>query len=336
MRAGVLREAGRIDVEDVPEPVAGARDVVLDVIACGVCGSDLHVFAAGSQPGQVMGHEFAGTVRALGGAVEGIAVGDRLTGLPIQPCGRCHRCVTGRAHLCAVWATRSVAFGLPGAFAERVRIPDAVLGGNVHRLPAGVDFEAGAQVEPLAVAVHAVRRARPVPGRPAVVFGLGPIGLHAAQVLAAAGAHPVLGVERSPLRRAIGAQLGISTVAAPAQIRELLGEREVELVVEASGAGELVAAAVDTVRPGGTLVLVALYHRPAAVDLGAVVRQEITVVGSAMVTPADFADAIDLIASGSVATAPLVTHRRELAEIMDAFAVQRDPAGSVKVLIAPA
>src|SRR3989442_34747 len=117
MRAGVLRGAGRIDVEDLPDPVAGTGDVVLNVAACGVCGSDLHLFAAGATPGQVMGHEFAGTVREVGSAVDGIAVGDRLTGLPIQPCGRCRRCVTGRAHLCEVWSTRSVAFGLPGAFA---------------------------------------------------------------------------------------------------------------------------------------------------------------------------------------------------------------------------
>lgn len=339
VRACVLREAGRIEVVDVPEPVAGRHDLVLDVAWCGVCGSDLSAVADGRTAGQVMGHEFAGTVREVGAAVTGIAVGDRLTGLPIQPCGRCRCCVTGRAHLCGVWATRSVAFGLPGAFADRVRIPDAVLGGNVHRLPEGVDLEAGAQVEPLSVAVHALRRVSPAAGRPAVVLGLGPIGLHAAQVLRAAGADPVLGVERSALRRTVAEGLGVRTLDGGgdlgARIRAEVGGREVDLVVEASGAAPLVAAALDAVRPGGTLVLVALYHHPVAVDLGDVVRREITVTGSAMVTPADFTDAVDLLRSGRVTTSGLVTHRRPLADIADAFAVQADAERSVKVLVHP-
>ncbi|OLT02077.1 hypothetical protein BJF90_04695 [Pseudonocardia sp. CNS-004] len=340
MRACVLKEAGRIDVEDVPEPVAGAHDVVLDVAACGVCGSDLASLAAGRTPGQVMGHEFAGTVREVGRAVTGITPGDRLTGLPIQPCGRCRRCVTARPHLCDVWATRSLAFGLPGAFAERLRIPDAVLGGNVHRLPDGIGFEDGAQVEPLSVAVHALRRAAPAAGRPAVVLGLGPIGLHAAQVLRAAGAHPVFGVERSAVRRAIGDGLGVHTLDGTgdvaARIHDELGGREVDLVVEASGAAPLVSAALDTVRAGGRLVLVALYHRPLPIELGDVVRREITVTGSAMVSPADFADAIDLIRAGAVATAGLVTHRYPLDDVMGAFHAQSDTDNSVKVMIRPA
>ncbi|OLT19477.1 hypothetical protein BJF78_10965 [Pseudonocardia sp. CNS-139] len=174
----------------MPEPVIGPRDVLLDVRACGVCGSDLHAFTRGhhTPDGQIMGHEFSGAVLEVGREVDGIAVGDRLTGLPIQPCGRCRRCLGGAVHLCEVWTTRSIAFGLPGAFAERLRIPDATLGRNVHRLPDTAEFTDGALVEPTAVAAHAVAQAQVPAGEPAVVLGLGTIGMQVGQLLLAAAA----------------------------------------------------------------------------------------------------------------------------------------------------
>jgi (R,R)-butanediol dehydrogenase / meso-butanediol dehydrogenase / diacetyl reductase len=342
MLAGVFRGAGRMPVEEVPDPVAGPRDVVLDVRACGVCGSDLHSFRSGAhaRDGQIMGHEFAGAVLDVGREVDGIAVGDRLTSLPIQPCGRCRRCLGGAPHLCEVWTTRSIAFGLPGAFAERLRIPDAVLGGNVHRLPDNAEFTDGALIEPTAVAAHAVRQAQARPGEPAVVLGLGTIGLQVAQILLAAGAAPVIGVDLSPLRREIGARLGITTVdgaggtaALRTALHQHLGEREVPLMVEASGAAPLVATAVELVRPRGTIVLVALYHRLTEFDAMAAVQREITLRGSANVTPEDFRDAISLLGHGRVRMQPLITHRLPLEEVEQAFRTQADAEASVKVMV---
>ena len=329
MRAGVFRGAGLLTVEEVPDPVAGPRDVLVEVAACGVCGSDVHVWNAGRDEwaGQVMGHEFAGTVLEVGAEVDGIRTGDRLTGLPIQPCGECDRCRAGLTHLCAVWTTRSIAFGLPGAFAERLRIPDARLGYNVHRLPGGVTVEDGALVEPLAVAVHAVRRAGAVTGRSALVLGLGPIGLHAGQALRAGGADPVFGVDRSATRRAVAASLGLVA------LDDATAAGQVDVVVEASGAPALVEQAMTATRPGGTVVLVALYHRPATFDAMGAVQREITVRGSANVTPQDFTDAIALLADGRAAAAPLISHRYPLAEIQQAFHTQADQSGSVKVLV---
>src|SRR5919204_4952129 len=215
MRAGVFRGIRQVPIEDVPDPEPGPRDIVLDVKACGICGSDLHTYAEGllASPGQVMGHEFAGEVVAVGAAVAGIAVGDRVTALPIQPCGACERCREGNRHLCEVWTTRSIGYGLPGGFAERLRIPDAVLDDNVHRLPDALGFEDGALVEPLAVGVHAVGRATIRPGDMALVLGLGTIGLQVAQVLRARGVERVIGADLSPLRRAVASELGVTAVA---------------------------------------------------------------------------------------------------------------------------
>jgi 2-desacetyl-2-hydroxyethyl bacteriochlorophyllide A dehydrogenase len=346
MRAGVFRGRGRIVVEDVPDPVAGPADVVLDVHGCGVCGSDVGQFRAGTaRDGQVMGHEFAGTVVEVGARVAGIAEGDLLTGLPIQPCGDCRRCKAGLAHLCERWTTRSIAFGLPGGFAERLHIPAARLGHNVHRLPdlpgdAGAALEAGTLVEPLSVAVHAVRLADAGPGRSAVVTGLGTIGLQAAQTLRAKGCAPVIGVDPSPLRRSVAEGLGIVTVdptvgeeALAGTLSALTGEAEADIVVEASGVGALVAGAMEIVRPRGTVVLVALYHAPATFEPMRAVQREVVLRGSANVTPDDFRDAIELIGSGAVATAPLLTHRVPLERVQEAFESRLDANASVKVLV---
>ena len=347
MRAGVFRGKGRIEVEDVPDPVAGAGDVVLDVHGCGVCGSDVGQFRAGSaRDGQVMGHEFAGRVVEVGARVEGIAEGDLLTGLPIQPCGDCRRCRAGLAHLCERWTTRSIAFGLPGGFAEKLRIPEARLGANVHRLPdiAGATpdavLDAGTLVEPLSVAVHAVRLAEPAQGRSAVVIGLGTIGLQAAQTLRAKRCGPVVGVDPSPVRRAVAEELGIVTVdptvgddALAGTLCALTGDAEADIVVEASGVGALVAAAMEIVRPRGTVVLVALYHSPATIEPMRAVQREVVLRGSANVTPEDFRDAIELIGSGAVATTPLLTHRLPLERVQEAFEAQLDANASVKVLV---
>lgn len=342
MLAGVFRGVGKMPVEEVPEPVAGPRDVVLDVRACGVCGSDLHAFKAGHHTpnGQIMGHEFAGAVLEVGREVDGIAVGDRLTGLPIQPCGRCRRCLSAAVHLCEVWTTRSIAFGLPGAFAERLRIPDAELGRNVHRLPDGAEFTDGALIEPTAVAAHAVAQAQPPAGEPAVVLGLGAIGLQVGQLLLAAGARPVIGVDLSALRRDVGDKLGMTAIDGAggldgirAGLHDVIGEREVAVVVEASGAAPLVQQAVELVRPRGTVVLVALYHRMTEFSPMRAVQKEVTLRGSANVTPADFREAIGLLGDGRIRMQPLITHRLPLTEVEEAFRAQSDAATSVKVMV---
>lgn len=335
MRAAVFRGVRRMPVERVPDPVAGPGDIVLDVRACGVCGSDLHAYASGKfagGAGQIMGHEFAGEVRTVGSEVRDIAVGDRVTAVPIQPCGSCVRCRADLGHLCAVWNTRSIAFGLPGGFAERVRVPDAVLGGNVHRLPDALSYEAGALVEPLAVAVHAVRQADLGAARSAVVLGLGTIGLHIAQVLAARGVTRIVGVDRSALRRTAAEGLGL-TVADDAAA---LDEDAYDLAFEVTGAAPLLRHAARLVRPRGTVVVVALYENPGEFDANVLVHKEVTMRGTAMVTADDFRTSVGLLSADPAAAAALVTHRLPLDGIAEAFETQLDPAATIKVMITDA
>ena len=340
MRAAVFRGPRALEIVDHDEPRAGEHDVVVAVRACGVCGSDLHAFVEGGPvvlPGQVMGHEFAGEVIEVGGGVRDIDVGDRVAGLPIVACGECRRCVSGRRSLCDRWIGRSIGFGLPGAFAERVRIPDAVLGTNVHRLPDHVSYPAGALAEPLAVAVRAVDQSGARPGQAAVVLGLGSIGLQIVQVLRARGITQIVGVNRSKLRRDVATRLGVVTVAGGPGVVERIGQalagREADVVFEASGVSDLVQTTLEVAAPGGVVVLVGVYGSDAVISPVLVLLKELTLRGSSTYMPSQFAEAVDLLASGRVEADPLITHRRGLEDTAAAFEDQLHPSRAVKAIV---
>jgi 2-desacetyl-2-hydroxyethyl bacteriochlorophyllide A dehydrogenase len=348
VRAGVFRGVRDIAVEDVPEPDAGPRDVVVEVAACGICGSDLHTFSEGAfvAPGQVMGHEFAGEVVAVGDEVAGIGVGDRVTVVPILACGRCPRCLEGMEHLCETGLAASIAYGLPGAFARYVRIPNAVLGRNVYRLPAELSLEDGAFVEPLAVAVHAVSLAAPRPTETAVVLGLGSIGQGVVQVLKAFGVGRVIAADVSPLRLQSAAQHGADDVIDGRtqdpleRVRELLGPgaygagSRADLVFECSGVPRLLAEAIAMSRNGGRVLVTALYDGDVPIGANAIVQKELSVRGT-FAYRGDFATAIELLRTGRVQAEPLVSHRFPLDRVQEAFETQLDRDHALKVLVLP-
>jgi (R,R)-butanediol dehydrogenase / meso-butanediol dehydrogenase / diacetyl reductase len=342
MKAAVFKGIEDVRVEDVPEPEAGAGELVVEVSACGICGSDLHTYLHGSfvQPGQVMGHEFSGRVVAVGDGVQGIDLGDRVTAVPIVPCGECARCREGRYNLCGVAWTTGIAYGKPGAFAERLRVPRAVLGENVFKLPDEVGDEAGATVEPLAVAAHAVKLAPDVEGSTALVLGLGTIGQQVVQVLRAKGARRVLGVDISQLRLGAARELGAEAIDGAGGIEQALagalGEgEEVDLVFECSGVPALATAALDAVRAGGTIVVLALYDDPVTFNPTALVQKELRLQGSIAYTSEDFAEAVDLLRTGAARADTLITQRERLDDIAEAFRVQLEKDRSLKVLVTP-
>jgi (R,R)-butanediol dehydrogenase / meso-butanediol dehydrogenase / diacetyl reductase len=342
MRAAVFHGIRDISVEEVETPRADDGDVVVAVAACGICGSDLHTYLHGSfvAPGQVMGHEFVGEVIEAGSAVSGVAVGDRVTASPLQPCNDCPRCAEGRYNLCPGAWTQGIAYGKPGAFAELVRIPGAIVGENLFPLGSEVSDEAGALVEPLAVAVHAVKLADPVEGTTALVLGLGTIGQQVVQTLRARGAAKVIGVDISKLRLAAAAELGATVLTGGEGIAERLAQElgpgaEIDAVFECSGVPAVADIALAQVRAGGTIVVLALYDDPFTFNPTVLVQKEIRFQGSIAYTGEDFADAVELISSGKVQASPLITQRQKLSEIGDAFEVQLDKDRSLKVLVTP-
>ncbi|SHK95814.1 (R,R)-butanediol dehydrogenase / meso-butanediol dehydrogenase / diacetyl reductase/hypothetical protein [Pseudonocardia thermophila] len=348
MQAVVFDGIEQIRVAEVPEPECGPEDVIVDVVLCGICGSDLASYRRGALigPGQVMGHEFAGTVSTVGARVEGIEIGDRVTVNPLSHCGRCRQCRTGHAQLCLAGLPH-VGYGLPGAFAPRVRVPRARLGANVHVLPDGVDFEAGALVEPYAVALHAVKLSAPDPHCSVAVLGMGPIGLAVTQVLRAHGVTNIVGVERSALRGDLACKLGATVVLDGAGARPLAEEivdaagpvaaalGGVDHVFETSGVGALLEAGIAAARPGGTVRVVALHAQPVPLDAGALVGKEITLGGSNCYHD-EFAEVLELMRQGVLATSPLVSGVVALEDALTGFLAQLDPERGVKYMVRPA
>jgi 2-desacetyl-2-hydroxyethyl bacteriochlorophyllide A dehydrogenase len=338
----VFKGIQNLEVEDVPAPEAGPEDVVVKVHACGICGSDLHTYLHGSfvQPGQVMGHEFTGEVVEAGAAVRGLGVGDRVTASPLVPCLECARCKEGRYNLCANAWTTGIAYGRPGAFAELVKIPNPVPGENVFRLSEEVSDEAGTLVEPLAVAVHAVKVAAPRDGATALVLGLGTIGQQVVQALRAHGVGRVIATDLSRLRLDVAASLGAEALDGTGGLGEALAGAledgdEIDVVFECSGVPALAGAAIEQVRAGGTIVVLALYDDPVTFNPTMLVQKEIRLQGSIAYTGEDFREAVDLLNRGVVKAAPLITHREPLEKVDDAFGVQLQKDQSIKVLVKP-
>lgn len=337
-----IRSIGLVEV-DAPDP--GPHDVVLDVGACGICGSDVHAYAEGAwiTEGSPMGHEFAGTLSRVGADVAGLAVGDRVAVNPMGPCGSCPQCTAGRTNLC-----RDLAGSARGGLSDQVLVPRAAVHERLFPMPVGMSFEEGAFLEPLSVAVRAVRQAAPDLGRPIVVAGLGSIGQCVLRVLRAYGAEQVLGIDVSPPRLAVAAGTGADVLDARAEDpRTHLLDRwgtsvspyqqggEVGTFFECSGALPMLAIAPEVTRAAGTISLAGLTSTTPPVDMNTVVQKELRVLGSFAYTAADSAEAFRLLASGHVPVRELVSHRVPLSRVAEAFETQHAVDGSVKVVVVP-
>jgi len=303
MRAIVLDQPGRFRVAELPDPVPGPGQIVVKVECCGVCGTDLHIMDGEFPPTPypiTPGHEFAGTVAAVGRDVSiDLPTGARVAVDPSLYCGHCRRCRSGRDNLCENWA--AIGDTVAGAFAEYVAVPAV----NAHRLPDGVDGQFGAMVEPLACAVHGLRRLGPVFGDTVVLAGAGTMGLLLLQLLVHAGAGPVTVVDRVGERLAVARKLGAARVAA--SLEELDGER-FEIAVDATGVPAVIDGAVGLVDRGGRLLVFGVSPAEASISLSPfrVYNDELTVTGS-MAILRSFAPAAELIASGVVDPRPLLS-----------------------------
>jgi 2-desacetyl-2-hydroxyethyl bacteriochlorophyllide A dehydrogenase len=349
MKAAVFEGVRDVQVRRIPEPAATADDIVLRVKTCGICGSDLHSYTTGAfvKPGQVMGHEFCGEVVEVGQNVRGVGVGDRVTAMPFVACYACPPCVRGEYHLCDNLAGHVIAYGLPGAFAEYVRVPRAVLGRSIFKLPAEINDLTGATVEPLAVAVHAVETARPAFGARVVVIGAGLIGQCMIQVLKAAGVGAVVVSEVSATRAEVARRFGADAVVDPtagdflARVAEIVGRGRrgrgaaADVVFDCAGVPAAFTQALTLVRPGGTLAITALYEDPVQFDPSRVVWREVRIVGT-LGYRHEFPQAIELLRSGRVRTEPLVTDRFALDQANEGFQRQLAKDQAMKVMIQPA
>jgi len=308
MKAALLYGPRDIRLAEVAKPEPGPGEVVVRVRATGICGSDLHMYT-GDRPAdypQILGHEFAGDVAAVGEGVQGLAPGDRVTAEPNFSCGACIYCREGLPNLCVNRV--GMAINWPGTLAEYAKVPARF----VWRIPEGMSYRQGALVEPLMVAVHAVRRGRVRVGDTVAVLGCGAIGLLTVAAAKVAGAR-VFAVDIVPEKLALARQMGAEATFngrdadALERIRALTPAGQGPLVVfETAGVAATVQQAVELVRGGGRIVLVGLSTRPVPVVPMTVARRELEILGSFIYYAGEFDIGIRLIASGAVDAEALV------------------------------
>ena len=346
MTAAVLHGARDVRVEDYPRPELAPGQALLRVRRVGMCGSDLHYFqhgyCAGFVPTRpfVLGHELSAEVAAVADDVAGLAPGLRVAVNPARACGDCDACRGGRRNLCPRTIMLGSASTRPptdGAFAELV----AVRADQCHALPDALDDGVGAMIEPLAVALHAVRRAGTLQAKRVLVSGAGTIGLLAAATSRALGAASVVAMDMAPGRRAAALRLGADRALDPldpldpalaASVRELAGDG-FDVVIEAAGAPQSLRAAFELVRPGGTIVQVGtLGAADVPLPANQLMNREVQLVGSFRYGDV-FADAIALVARGAVPVEALVSEVFPLADAARALERAADAAAVIKVQI---
>lgn len=278
MRAVRLYGPGDLRVEDMATPDAPAPGwAMLRVRAAGICGSDLHNFRTGqwiSRSPSVAGHELTGEVIALGDGVEGMAVGDRVVADSRFWCGECARCRAGRRHLCV--SLGFIGEVCDGGFAERVSLPARLL----HRVAPEIGYAVAAMAEPLAVALHAVRRL-PKPDGAVLVAGCGPIGGLVALLLSKTGRSKVLVVDRNEARASLVARLTGATVVDldHASVAAAAGA-PLLAAVEATGSTTVLGKVLDLLEPGGAIAMVGIFHGRLDIDPNLLIEREIALLGS--------------------------------------------------------
>jgi L-iditol 2-dehydrogenase len=342
MKALLLTRYMQLEMAELPETKPEAGEVLIRVAACGICGSDVHGYDGSSGrrvPPIVMGHEAAGTVAALGDGVTDFAAGDRVTFDSTVYCGTCAPCRRGEINLCdnrQVLGVSCAEYRRAGAFAEYVAVPSRI----VYRLPDGLSFAEAAMLEAAAVAVHAVSLAQSFPESTALVVGVGMIGLLAAQALRAAGCSRVFVADVDGSRLKLAQDLGATAVLSAEtdiakQVLQLTGGAGTDVVVEAVGRTETVTASVESVRRGGTVVLVGNISREVSIPLQKVVTRQIRLQGSCA-SAGEYPRAMELLASGAIQVKPLITAIAPLADGPQWFARlhAREP-NLMKVVLVP-
>ena len=339
MKCVALEEKRKLVVTETLEPEAKEGEVIVDVRMTGICGSDLHSWDSGNPKGVILGHEFCGVVVSPGSRSD-LKVGDRVTALPISPCGKCHACTTGNPQYCRETWTHAVGLSLdyPGGLAPRIRIrPDMVM-----KVPDTMSDEEGAMVEPTAVGLHAIHLADIKVGDKVLVIGGGIIGLVSAMFAKKEGASFVAVSETNPLRgkKAVNLQVADQYYDAtnPEFLNQVMQDTQggFDIVIGCCGNAPAVTSAIMATRPGGLIVLVGVATEPIAIPTVMAVMSEVTMKGAIAYTKEEFQTCIDLIANKQIDVMKFVDDKVGLQEVQQAYerlASGKDSA--VKILVDP-
>ncbi len=333
MRAAVVQGLHKpLAVEVLPDPDPGAGEIVVKVGRCGICGSDLHMTedpAYGVGAGDVLGHEFAGEVVALGKGVESVRLGDLVSVIPLVSCGNCEACRTGDLAWCTEFSLQG------GGYAEyAVTRPNQCV-----VLPQSASLADGAIVEPLAVALHGVNMAGLKKDDKVLILGAGPIGMAVAFWARRMGAARIVVQDIADYQRDRALHLGatgfINDASDPIGSAERALDGKADIVFECVGLPGLIAQAVEQVRNRGTILLLGLCTKPDTFNSFAMLSKEVRLVTSAFFTRSEFEAALDALNAGAVEPRGLITDTISLEATPDVFESLRRRTHQCKVMIAP-
>ena len=319
-----------------PRPSPGPGEILIAVACVGICGSDLHAYH-GRHPfislPVVPGHEFAGTVVAVGSDVDDFAPGQRVTVEPSLVCGTCTNCTHGRYNICE--QLQVIGCQTSGAMGEYLTVPTS----KALPLPDNVTWDQATMIEPLAVAVHAVRVARFQPGANVLILGAGTIGLMVLQAAKAFGAGQVMTTDLIQDRLDLALRLGADHTVNPSTtdlalaLEAAFGPQRADVILECVGVAATARDAVRVARKGTRIVLAGVFVEEVSLNLGLVQDRELELVGTLMYAGDDFSTALELVRDGTVKVDPLITHQFPLSRAAEAFATADDRRGALKVLI---
>lgn len=343
MKALLLSNYKELNVTDFDKPEVGDLDVLVQVKACGICGSDIHGYDGSSGrriPPLIMGHEAAGVVAEVGTSVTNFKQGDTVTFDSTVSCGNCFYCQKGHINLCDNRMVLGVSCGeyrRHGAFAEFVSVPQHIC----YKIPTTLPFESAAMIEAVSVAVHAANRTPVSLGDTAVIVGSGMIGLLVIQAIRLAGCSQVIAVDldagRLEKAKKLGADIGLKAdeVNVPEEVRKLTGGRGADVVMEVVGATATINTAIDSARKGGVVTLVGNLAPKVEMPLQSIVTRELSVFGSCA-SNGEYPVCIDLLAQGAIRVEEMISATASLEEGPGWFARLYDgEPGAMKVIIDP-
>ena len=343
MKALVLEEYSKLVYKAMPIPEIGDKEVLIEVKACGICGSDVHGMDGSSgrrHTPLIMGHEASGVIVKKGNKVDDFSEGDRVTFDSTIYCGECFYCRKGLINLCdnrRVLGVSPKEYRQHGAFAQYVAVPDHIL----YRLPEGLSFVQAAMVEPVSIAFHAINLTPISLNDSVVVIGAGMVGLFVVQALRAAGCGKIIAVDLEQNKLDLALKLGADhallagQVDVPEEVRKLTENRGATLAVEVVGNTAAVNTAISSLRKGGALTIVGNLAPTVEFPLQEIVTRQIRVQGSCS-SCGEYPACLDLIARGVIKVDEMISNTAPLAEGADWFQrLYNQEQGLMKVILTP-
>ena len=339
MLAAVYYNNSDVRIQEMPTPEIADDEVLLKVMACGICGSDVTEWYRVPNAPRVLGHEATGIISKTGKQVTGSKVGDRVFVSHHVPCNKCRYCLSGHHTACETLHTTNY---YPGGFAQYVRVPKINVEQGIYKLPPDMSYEEGTFIEPVACVVRGQRLARVQKGDTLLIIGSGIAGILHAQLAKHRGVHKIIVADINPYRLKLAERFGAShTINAkenlPQKLKEINSGRNADQVVVCTGATQAATTALECVDKGGTILFFAVPDPTVKIPLPITHfwRNEITIRTSYGAAPQDLQESLDILAQKTINVTNMITHRFDIRQTAEGFRLMANAGESLKVIIEP-